>query len=195
MSIDPSLWGPSFWGTLHWSAAAYPKDPTALDKLSARRLVSGMGGMLPCPTCRVHFQELMAKHSIETSLGNGALFRSYVTMLHNNVNERTGSSERWTDEQVFKQYPIATHDGTKTLVPTVQAGRPNMSIQIRAAAYDKRPVARAIPKPVINYSLGHVNPRALPQARASRLRGVTVAVVRSIAGVAAPKKKGCGCRK
>jgi hypothetical protein len=104
-----SEWGPSFWHALH--AVAFTMADPADDDARRRSLafVRAFADVLPCPSCREHFQQLIADdlragHRAPALESRDAFARTTVAW-HNAVNERLGKPVRAYDE-VYAEYVI-----------------------------------------------------------------------------------------
>jgi hypothetical protein len=53
---DPRVFGPTFWTTMHLVAHSFPSKPTARDAKRYARFFDAIADVLPCVTCRAHFQ-------------------------------------------------------------------------------------------------------------------------------------------
>jgi hypothetical protein len=93
MHIPPEIWGPMFWATLHITSLAYPEEPTYTEKRAAKEFFNALPHLLPCPTCREHFKEVMQGIPVETWLDNRKSLTEWVWMAHNQVNKRLGKAE------------------------------------------------------------------------------------------------------
>lgn len=166
-SIAPNMWGPAFWETMHWSAAGYPDEPTPLDKLSCKRMFTGMMGMLPCPTCREHFATLLKMNPIEGAVGSGHALRAWTMNIHNAVNVRLQSGNTWTIEQINRAYPPPAPGQMvrERQLPTTSAAV-EVSKQPRRAPEQTIPIPAARPTPV----------RAAPSTRSIRRRSRLIAL-------------------
>lgn len=115
-SIDS--WGPALWRFLHASSFAYPDEPDSLRKLQMLEFLKSVGRVLPCKTCRDHYNEYVGEHLDEQAVSGKAALIEWVVALHNCVNRRTGKKE-WAVEDVRRQYESrsATDGGS---CPTVK---------------------------------------------------------------------------
>lgn len=100
-SIDS--WGPALWRFLHASSFAFPDVPSAIRRRQMHEFLSNVGSVLPCKTCRDHYNEYVAEHlNWEVTASRGVL-AEWVVELHNSVNQRVGK-RRWTVEEVRTHY-------------------------------------------------------------------------------------------
>ena len=87
LKLPPSVWGPVFWNTIHIIALAYPKQPSYADKKAAKDLFESLTFLLPCPICRVHLKEHLAKNPISPHLDRKEDLFKWTVVLHNEVNK------------------------------------------------------------------------------------------------------------
>ena len=56
----PSVWGPQAWDLMHIVGVNFSLQPTDKDREAFSMFIAGLALVLPCHTCRAHFQELLA---------------------------------------------------------------------------------------------------------------------------------------
>ena len=61
-ALSPLVWGPKTWFFLESVALGYPEKPTDDEKEAAKKLLTSLQYLLPCGTCRYHFQEFLVKY-------------------------------------------------------------------------------------------------------------------------------------
>lgn len=103
MQFPPSVWGPFFWHTIHITALGYSKNPTYTDKKSAKEFYESLSYLIPCPICKEHYKEYLAKNPLTPFLDSRTDLIKWTIMLHNNVNKITAKPE-WTLEEVLAYY-------------------------------------------------------------------------------------------
>jgi hypothetical protein len=81
MGLCSESFGPYFWGALHLACLG------ASNLKGLKRFVESFPYVLPCPGCRVHFDEVLALNPIPETLDRIKLFMWSVD-VHNIVNER-----------------------------------------------------------------------------------------------------------
>jgi hypothetical protein len=86
--MDTRIWGPHAWEFLHTITFNYPQHPTAEDKQQVQSFFQHVGPILPCPTCRTHFQNLLQQHPIEPHLVSRDRLSRWLVDIHNQVNQR-----------------------------------------------------------------------------------------------------------
>lgn len=100
-SADPKIWGPVLWKFLHIMAHNYPENPNPQTKASSRQFFFSLRHLLPCETCRIHYNELIAKRQPETD--SAELLQEWILWLHNEVSARTNpTSQPWTRSQLIE---------------------------------------------------------------------------------------------
>jgi hypothetical protein len=93
MHMPPEVWGPIFWATLHIVALGYADVPQYAEKRAAKEFFQSMAFLLPCPVCRIHFNEILRQMPIENWLDNRTTLMEWVWKAHNIVNQRLGKEE------------------------------------------------------------------------------------------------------
>ena len=88
MHLPPEVWGPIFWCCFHLVSLGYPDNPTFAEKRSAKEFFNSMIFLLPCPSCREHFKEILQGSPVEPWLDNRRSLTEWVWSLHNQVNTR-----------------------------------------------------------------------------------------------------------
>lgn len=93
----PETWGPVLWDTMHVIAAAYPHEPTAEDKQRYSDYYNSIQYILPCETCKEHFQNIMKRFPLtDTNLASRRALSEYILYLRNEVNEAIGRPRMYT---------------------------------------------------------------------------------------------------
>ena len=87
MILRPQTWGPVFWNVIHIIALAYPKQPSYADKKAAKDYFESLQFLLPCPICRTHLKEHLAKNPITPHLDRKEDLFKWTVVLHNEVNK------------------------------------------------------------------------------------------------------------
>jgi hypothetical protein len=211
-SIDPNLWGRPFWSTLHWTAAGYPAVPSAEDKVAYKTFFETLQLTLPCISCRKHFSDLLLEMPIDPFLTSGKQLRQWVCSLHNAINSRTDSSERWTIIQVDAAYPPADKQDTvgeeqeqqpqheqplssiilpsrpPQIITAVQIERLRKQQHQMVIQNNARSMGRVL-KPAVSVRRVVQRPPVMAPAPSQNTSTLT-----SVTGTK-PKKKGCGCNK
>lgn len=88
-SIGPEVWGRSFWEFLDAIIATYPREnPSAEHRAAVHDLLRSLQHLLPCPTCRKHYQEFLHTYPLDLS-SRKSLVEFYFT-LKRDIAVRTG---------------------------------------------------------------------------------------------------------
>lgn len=106
MPVYPSSWveffGPSGWKFLHAVSFAFPESPSSEDRKNYIDFYRSVGPVLPCPSCRAHYENYIAKHPIEAD--NTESMARWVYDLHEDVNRRAGKTGTPSFEEVREEY-------------------------------------------------------------------------------------------
>jgi len=100
--IEPKIWGKSIWETLHYVSMDYPEIPSPLEIARFFAFFESLMTVLPCETCREHYEAYWKAHPIANALTTGTL-KQWVLDLHNAVNRRLGKPE-WGVDQLNATY-------------------------------------------------------------------------------------------
>jgi hypothetical protein len=98
MHIPPEVWGPFFWNTIHIAALGYPSNPSHAHKKSAKEFFESLMMLIPCPICRVHYKEHLAKYPIGPHLDRRTDLFRWTLLLHNEVSKSIGKPVFTEDE-------------------------------------------------------------------------------------------------
>jgi hypothetical protein len=82
------FWGPSTWRAMHSIAYTAPERPSIEEQRQFVDFFRLLGDVLPCPSCRVHYQKYMSEHPIDASSREALV--QWVYDLHDSVNKRKG---------------------------------------------------------------------------------------------------------
>ena len=94
--MEPNIWGPAGWTFLHSITFQYPEDPTDIDKRKYYTFFNSLKNVLPCPTCREHYETNFEK--IQIRLNNRQELIEWLIDIHNEVNRSSGKKEYSYDE-------------------------------------------------------------------------------------------------
>lgn len=120
--MPPQIWGPIFWSTLHIASLSYSDNPTDRQRRNVKNFYESMVDVLPCPICRVHYEENLTKLPIDKSLDNRAELIRWVWTMHNLINTQLGKREFTFDEfiesmqnleKAKKSVPPSFHENNK----------------------------------------------------------------------------------
>lgn len=84
--VGPHCWGPPQWTALHQILRGY--RPSAKTKAGLRRMLSGLGDLIPCHHCEEHFKA-MVKANPPKDASREDVYKWSVD-IHNIVNKRLG---------------------------------------------------------------------------------------------------------
>lgn len=96
--MPPDVWGPIFWHAMHIVSLAYPVHPSEEDKAGARAFFESLTKVLPCPVCREHYKEQLAKSPVSDALNSKGDLILWVWDIHNEVNIMLGKPTISVDE-------------------------------------------------------------------------------------------------
>lgn len=96
--MPPDVWGPIFWHAMHIVSLAYPAQPSPADKAGAKAFFESLVHVLPCPVCREHYREKIAKTPVDGALNNKGELILWVWEIHNDVNTMLGKPTITVDE-------------------------------------------------------------------------------------------------
>ena len=103
MNFPPQVWGPFFWNTIHIAALGYPTEPTYTHKKAAKEFLEALQVIIPCPKCRRHFADHIAKFPITPHLDTRNAFFKWTVVLHNSINKALGKPE-YTEQETIKYF-------------------------------------------------------------------------------------------
>lgn len=205
--IRPETWGPVIWSTMHVIAAAYPTtNPTEDDKETYRMFYETLAHVLPCLTCREHFNEIIAEYPLsDEHLASRKSLAEWVVGVRNKVSAAIGKSKivLYSDLQKFVNMNANLHQVVVVAAePKQDAPKENFSKQdVPKENVSKQDVSKQ------NVSKQPSSHFATMRSMAAKFnsRPVATAVNLAVAKQAfdqtstvpkspAPKKKaGCGC--
>jgi len=92
-------WGPLLWKMLHWMSLKVGMQKAKIlqddETQSWTQLLKGLGNILPCAQCRIHYKEFYAEHidiKLLKTCGEGEakqkLISRWLYDLHEKVNQR-----------------------------------------------------------------------------------------------------------
>jgi hypothetical protein len=101
--MDPKLWGRSLWTSLFSIALGYPVNPTIDDQSNYQRFFEHLKYVLPCDTCKVHYDQHIRSNPIHFYLYNRDVLVDWLVTIHNEVNKSL-KKPILTREQVLDKY-------------------------------------------------------------------------------------------
>jgi len=121
-------WGPPLWSILHGIAERVGTTPFPIYRADERRgliaFFKSIGAMIPCPTCKAHFEAFLKENPVEQSLKTLSyeqlrpFVRHWFWDLHNMVNISKGVPE-FPEDQLE-----ATYGQIKIRIPLAQLRTP-----------------------------------------------------------------------
>jgi hypothetical protein len=113
--VGIDAWGPVAWAMLHRSSFVYPIAPSPLDRSHFYDFFHSLAHVIPCPTCREHYQASLLVHMstpAAATLNGRTPLSQFVVDLHNEVSRRVGKPT-WTYDEAARWYnedsvPMAT---------------------------------------------------------------------------------------
>ena len=109
-NINPNAWGEPFWNTFHIITFAYPDNPTDTDKQNILNFFHSVKHILPCETCRYHFEENLTKYPLtDDILSSRYKLVVWLITIHNDVNVRLGKSQVSVETVIEKYTGINTN--------------------------------------------------------------------------------------
>ena len=126
METDNRFWGPRVWGASHFITFAYPNNPTDVDKQWMEQYFQSLSYILPCPTCRQHFQNLLQTFPIRNHLQSKDALTKWLVEVHNRVNDRLkkprlsyefvkNQHEQWTQQKCDGVQNISSFQCTSSI--------------------------------------------------------------------------------
>ena len=113
VDYDPMLWGPPGWKFLHFISFSYPTKPTRKHKRQFSNFFASVGHVLPCKTCRMHFQRSLRaakrdNHGHFDFLENRRTLTQWLVGVHNGVN--TNNAKAVVDYEIVQnQYETSAN--------------------------------------------------------------------------------------
>lgn len=101
------VWGPDQWNSLHSITFNYPYNPTSEDKEKYYNYFISLGNVLPCCTCRKHYNFQIRNGETKLTYDNLTSRDTLTRWLYNfhmSVNERLGFKYDITYEMMCKKY-------------------------------------------------------------------------------------------
>mgnify|MGYP000285764461 FL=1 len=88
--MDAEVWGPGAWLFLHSITMTYPEKPGEMEKQFYKNFFANLGNVLPCPTCKEHYNQNLADSPIEGHLNSRRSLVEWLVEVHNKVNIKNG---------------------------------------------------------------------------------------------------------
>ena len=103
--MDPKIWGPFLWYILHIISFNYPIHPSYADKRIYHDFYVNFKDLIPCATCRKHYNQHLHINPITPALDNRSDLVKWVIQTHNLVNISLGKPTM-TVEEVLTAYKM-----------------------------------------------------------------------------------------
>ena len=108
-------WGPNAWSLIHYTALAYPSQPTDVDKENYKTFYYSLQNTLPCPKCALNYQRHLKDIPIDEALvGPEELFK-WTIDIHNEVNKELGK-RKYSYQEVSDKYIKKEENTDKTFI-------------------------------------------------------------------------------
>lgn len=101
---DPHAWGSSLWRVLHTFAAAYSDTPSEHQRAAYDAWINLLPEVLPCGTCANHLDDHLDAMPVGDALVNRDAFLRWTWRLHDAVNQSTGVTNGWSEQQMMQYY-------------------------------------------------------------------------------------------
>lgn len=104
----PGAWGKEAWKLIHMVAINFPTSPSNQDREAFSNFISSLAQVLPCGTCRNHFQQMLAgEFALQPKdlVSRHTVF-SWSVKVHNHVNQRLKKSQPESVAHWFKHYTM-----------------------------------------------------------------------------------------
>ena len=109
-SIDPNLWGNNAWSFIHYTALAYPDNPTDEDKANYKSFYYSLQNTLPCLKCSLNYKKNIQELPIDNSLGKTEDLFRWTVAIHNMVNNELGKKNLNYDQALQKYTKNSNYD-------------------------------------------------------------------------------------
>jgi hypothetical protein len=84
--MDSNVWGPGAWLFLHSITMTYPEHAGELEKQFYKNFFKNLGNVLPCPKCKIHYNDNLKDFPIEPHLNSRRQLVEWLINMHNKVN-------------------------------------------------------------------------------------------------------------
>jgi hypothetical protein len=103
--MDPKIWGPFLWYIMHIISFNYPVHPSYADKRIYHDFYVNFKDLIPCSTCRKHYNQNLHINPITPALDNRSDLVRWVIQMHNLVNISLGKPTM-TVQEVLTAYKM-----------------------------------------------------------------------------------------
>ena len=108
-------WGPNAWSLIHYTALAYPSQPTDVDKENYKNFYYSLQNTLPCPKCALNYQRHLKDIPIDEALVDPEELFKWTIDIHNEVNKELGK-RKYSYEEVSDKYIKKEENTDKTFI-------------------------------------------------------------------------------
>lgn len=111
--IPGCIFGPPLWTSLHLMSFAYPEQTNDKQlKQNVYNFFKNLGAMLPCTSCRDHFNKNFDNVDLMKNLDGRENFSRWVYMLHDTVNKQLGKKSPPFEEIKAKYMKLKNENTT-----------------------------------------------------------------------------------
>jgi hypothetical protein len=122
--MDPKIWGPFLWYILHIISFNYPVHPSYADKRIYHDFYVNFKDLIPCSTCRKHYNQHLHINPITPALDNRSDLVKWVIQMHNLVNISLGKPTM-TVQEVLMAYKMNNYLPPNYVKPSNNNGNKN----------------------------------------------------------------------
>lgn len=85
--LEPEIWGPKFWYVIE--AVIISMNIHDADSIeSTYMFMLSLKHVIPCPTCREHYQKFISKHDIQNAFSGKKRLFFWIFKLQNQIKKR-----------------------------------------------------------------------------------------------------------
>lgn len=99
--IEPELWGKHYWYVIETMILSMDSKEIH-SRESLRLFFYALQNLLPCPTCREHFQDYFRKHNIDKYLDSKKKMFLWIYQLRKEIQIRNKKSFPTFEEYLYK---------------------------------------------------------------------------------------------
>ncbi len=102
-NFNPNIWGPKAWFFIDTIVLSYPNNPSEEDKEIYKNFLYQLKNVLPCESCRVHFQDNIIDIPLSSYyLKSRNNLIEWIIKIHNKVNIK--NNKKLINKNEFIQY-------------------------------------------------------------------------------------------
>ena len=109
--IEPELWGNHYWYVIETMILSMDSKEIH-SRESLRLFFYALQNLLPCPTCREHFQDYFRKHNINKYLDSKKKMFLWIYQLRKEIQIRNKKSFPTFEEYLYKIKEIPIQEKT-----------------------------------------------------------------------------------